>query len=297
MYSLEDDGFMVVRGLLSEEEVLRYRHQIQKLSGISDGEFGQEVFACPDGVSKNREFWPLITNPRLISLLSELLGPTVRYTQHSDLHAHRTGGWHRDCACRTYGVGPDWAEDGEPYQVTRVAIYLQSYQESGSSLGVVPGSHRFEQPLSNDEWQVWAQAQQKATIPQRIQRKLGLWKEPSLPERHMVMWTHPEKVTPSFPVWIKTEPGDCVIFDQRLYHSASAIHGPKYAIYLSYSPENQHARNHMGYYRYFRKDLGYDDLDPDLVEVLNEHKLFMTAPSPEHIDGYFANGTERMSSE
>jgi len=297
MYSLDDDGFMIVRGLLTEEEVLRYRRQIQKLSGINDSDFGQKVFECSDGVSRNREFWPLVTNPQLISVLRELRGPTLRYTQHSDLHAHRTGGWHRDCACRTYGVGPDWSADGDPYQVVRVAIYLQSYQESGSSLGVVPGSHRFEQKLSDDEWHVWAGGQQHSTLAQRILRRLGLRREAPLPERSMVMWTHPEKTTPSCPLWIQTEPGDCIIFDQRLYHSASPIHGPKYAIYLSYSPENQHARNHMGYYRYFRKDLAYDDLDPDLVTVLHQEKLFMAAPPPESVDGYFANESERLLSE
>ena len=291
MYSLHDDGFNVIRGLLSDTEVRHYRQQIQALAGVNDKQFGEEVFECPDGVSKNKDFWPLITTSRLIEAIQELLGPTARYTQHSDLHVHRTGGWHRDCACRTYGIGPD----GEPYQVVRVAIYLQSYQESGSSLGVVPGSHRFEQHLSDEEWQHWTRCQQKASFSQRIRRKLGLWKNPPLPDRQMVMWTDPDKVRPSFPVWIKTEPGDCIVFDQRLYHSASPVHGPKYAVYLSYSPDNQHARNHMSYYRHFRKDLGYEDLNPELAAILKERDLFMAAPPLDEVDGFFANGTALVS--
>ena len=64
----------------------------------------------------------------------------------------------------------------------------------------------------------------------------------------------PLAASPS-PVWVRTEPGDCVIFNQRLYHSASPMAGPKYAVFLSYATENSHGRNHMGYYRHFRKDL------------------------------------------
>ena len=69
-------------------------------------DFGKKRFECPDGVSKNRQFWPLIDHPKLIPAIRELLGPTARYTQHSDLHAHRGGvGWHRDSACRTFRRG------------------------------------------------------------------------------------------------------------------------------------------------------------------------------------------------
>lgn len=292
----EATGYVVLRGLLTTNEAARYRSLISSLSGVRDTDFLTRVFECPDGVSKNREFWDLIWNQSLLSTLREILGSNVRYTQHSDLHAHRTGGWHRDCACRKYNVGPDWDETVDPYKVVRVAIYLQSFAESGSSLGVVPGSNRFERQLTDSEWRRWVVHYQKASLWQRVKRKLGLWKTPALPERCMTMWTDPlcdtESATPSFPVWIKTEPGDVIIFDQRLYHSASTIRGPKYAVYLSYSPENQHAVNHMGYYRHFRKDLGYQDLDPELAELLKAKSLYMAAPPPDKVDGYFANGAQ-----
>ena len=83
---------------------------------------------------------------------------------------------------------------------------------------------------------------------------------------------------PQSPVWIRTEPGDCIIFNQRLYHSASPMTGPKYAVYLSYAAENEHGRNHVAYYRYVRKDLQYGPLDPELAGSLKVQNLFMEAP-------------------
>ena len=45
--------------------------------------------------------------------------------------------WHRDNVNRTYGVGSDWDEARHPYQIVRVDIYLQRYEESQSRLGFI----------------------------------------------------------------------------------------------------------------------------------------------------------------
>lgn len=288
------DGYVVIRGLLSSAEVISYREHIIAASGVGDTEFGVSVFEYPDGVSKEREFWPLIYDERLTTPIRELLGASTRYTQHSDLHVHRTGGWHRDCACRKFGVGPDWDTTGDPYRVVRVAIYLQSYEESGSALGVVPGSHRYEHFVRGTPLRYWRTRFRGERLGFRAGRKLGLCSVPEPHEERMLMWTDPKfrpfLTRPSSPTWIRTEPGDCVIFDQRLYHCASPIRGPKYAIYLSYSPENRHALNHLGYYRHFRTDLGYGPLAPELVQRLREKDLYLDAPPSEHVDGFFVDG-------
>lgn len=294
----QSQGFVVIRGLLSPGEASRYRTEIQKLSGIGDADFGSKVFECPDGVSKNRPFWPLIDHPKLITAIRSLFGPAVRYTQHSDLHAHRGGvGWHRDSACRTFGSGPDWDESREPYQVVRVAIYLQNYAESRSSLGVIPGSHRFERRLTDDQWARWKSSFDWEFRWKAWKAKLGLGEAPGheYPDRKMMMWTtsdpDPERDRPTPPLWIRTEPGDCIIFNQRLFHSASPIIGPKYAVYLSYSIDNEHGRNHLSYYRHVRKDLQYDPLAPELAESLKSKGLFMEVRDPVEIEGAFTNSS------
>lgn len=82
------------------------------------------------------------------------------------------------------------------------------------------------------------------------------------------------------PVWIRTEPGDCVIFNQRALHSANNIHGPKYAIFLSYGADNEHSPNHRRYYIYKRPDAGSGDYPPELAERLKAACLHL--PLDEH---------------
>ena len=106
-----------------------------------------------DGITKNPAFWPIIHHPKLLEHLELILGPDFAYTQHSDLHINlHAGRFHRDSANRRFGTGPDWNEDEEPYGVVRVAIYLSDYKESGTSLMVVPGTHRHESTLLRKEY-------------------------------------------------------------------------------------------------------------------------------------------------
>lgn len=270
--AFEKDGFVVLRGLLSTDEAQFYRKEIQKLSKLGDADFNKAHFECPDGVTKHREFWPLIFNPRLLSTLREVLGPTIRYTQHSDIHAHRIGGWHRDCACRKYGSGPDWQPVHSPYHVVRVAIYLQTYAESGSSLGLIPGSHRPQKTLPQRATRAW-------TRWRNLKHRLGLNGTDPNPSKPFP-WIQttdfglPGLGWPTWPVWVRTEPGDTIIFDQRCYHSASEIRGPKYAVYLSYSPDDEHAANHLCYYRQLRPDLNYGEPVSELVDKLKKADLY-----------------------
>ncbi len=299
--AFEEQGYVVIPGLLSREESDHYRAEIQKVSGFGDAEYGSKLFECPDGASKHRAFWPLIDHPKLVEAVRAVLGPTARYTQHSDLHVHRqadrplpgglVGGWHRDSACRDFGVGPDWDESREPYLVTRVAIYLQSFAESGSSLGVIPASHLYERRATPGlEARLWSTSAIFRFRTHRLLEKAGLTHTPHF-------YYHPKcqvrtrrgglplLSSPTEPVWIATEPGDTILFNQRLFHAASPIHGPKYAVFLSYSPENEHARNHLRYYRHVRTDLGYGPLDPELEEQLKAQGLYMETPPPGDIAG------------
>jgi hypothetical protein len=291
---LENRGYVVVRGLLSLQEAAYYRFEIQKLSGVGDADCGTKRFECADGVSKNRQFWPLIDHPKLIAAIREMLGPAARYTQHSDLHAHRGGvAWHRDSACRTFGVGPDWEESQEPYLVLRVAIYLQTYAESHSSLGVIPCSHRYEKTVGGREAAIWRRvfAAREIAISKwgrltRVERLPDEMRLRNFP--NMLVRTRPRVgflpwPPPQWPIWIRTEPGDCVIFNQRLYHSAAPLAGPKYAVFLSYAAENRHARNHLGYYRHFRHELNYRALEPELAARLDNKGLLMEPPDPSEI--------------
>ena len=264
----ERNGYVVIPGMLSVEEASHYRIEIQKLSGLGDADFAKTQFECPDGVSKNRAFWPLIYHPKLVKTLRQVLGPEIRYTRNSDIHAHRTGGWHRDCACREYGKEPDRDFTKAPYRVARVAIYLQTFAESGSSLGLIAGSRGSQRQLGRGA-RIWRKYLE-------LRDHLGIPMEGSKENReHPFLCLLTSKFSlPKIgrPEWIRTEPGDAIIFDHRCYHCSSSIRGPKYAIYLTYSHQMNMPRILSAIIKNLL-DQAYGVLDPDLVGELRKRDL------------------------
>jgi len=256
-------GFAVVRGLFTPEEVQHHVSLLESLSGIRCEDFRrvrgtlpalQKSWTLPDGVSKQRDFWPLISDPRLLAAVRAILGSEIRYLQHSDLHVGFSAiAWHRDSVNREYGVGADWQESTAVYQLVRVGIYLQSFAESNFRLGFIPGSNQ------------WGE-RQRSDHHKRHELKLRLLSAASFLSP---AW----QMRAARAVWVATEPGDCIIFDPRLLHSGSAITGPKYSIFLAYGIENDHFQRHANYYRHVRRELHYADLAPELVDQLRQQNL------------------------
>lgn len=235
--AFERDGYYVLRGLYTPGEARHYRMCINKVFGLPEEELDNAridgaTHTLADGVTTVPDFWPVIFNERLRTTVRALLGEDIRYTQHSDLHINLHGGrYHRDSACREYGTGPDWDESKEPYKVVRVAIYLSDYHDSGSSIIVLPGTHRRESWLTNREYVFWNKLRTFA-------RDHG--RNDLLPH----LFLSGPKVT------VRTQPGDCVIFDQRLLHAGGVIGKakPKYAMFLSYGADNAHSRYHRSFF-------------------------------------------------
>jgi ectoine hydroxylase-related dioxygenase (phytanoyl-CoA dioxygenase family) len=263
---LAQDGFVVIKNLLSQEEASHYIRQMEALSGIhyeresnpsrnSLGERGlDKSWYLPDGVSKTADFWPLIFNESLLATVRSLLGEDIRYLQHSDLHVGFSAiSWHRDNVCRSFNHGPDWDEADAPYKLLRVGIYLQTYAESHFRLGFIPGSHQPQPVFSN------GRKLQEARL-----KWLGAFSYLSVSFQE---WA-------SNAVWIATEPGDCIIFDPRILHSGSYIIGPKYSMFLAYGLPNKHFYNHLNYYQHLRSELGYQNMPPQLVSQLQQAGLF-----------------------
>lgn len=254
----EKEGFLHIPNLLTMEEALSYRAKFQRIAGLKDEDFaktqnGLKGWSMNDAVTQLPECWPLIFHERLLSTVREILGPQIRYTQHSDLHVNFASiGWHRDSACRKFKKGADWNVNSEAYAVVRVAVYFQSFAESGFKLGVIPGSHRWESTLTRMELKAWS-AMGKVL-------KKGRMAAPLL--------TVPTQ-------WLPIEIGDCVIFNQRLLHSGSPIHGPKYSVYFSYGLDNVHSRNHVKYYFFTRSELNYRPPPASLEARLKEQNLYL----------------------
>src|SRR5262249_38688726 len=115
---------------------------LRNLEGLSATQRGFGGWTAPDGLTQQRSFWPLIFTPRLLKIVHELLGPDVRFLQHTDLHVGFSSyNWHRDSVSRRLGAGRDWDET-EPYRIVRVGFYLQPRNASSFRLGLLPGTHR-----------------------------------------------------------------------------------------------------------------------------------------------------------
>lgn len=240
-----NDGFVVVRGLLSPADVASYVERLKTLAG------GKERWTLPDGVNSQPEFWPLVLDERLLAAVRSVLGPDIRYLPHNDLHVGFSSfSWHRDSVNRELGEGPDWDESGEPYRLARVGIYLQRFAASGFRLGFVKGSHH------------------------RPSRRTGALAS-------VVSGLSGIDLVGADAEWIATEPGDCVIFDPRMLHTGSRFHGEKYSVFLAYGVESAHFDRHWHYYVKMREDLAYSSIAPALAERLRAAGLLADGPPPD----------------
>jgi ectoine hydroxylase-related dioxygenase (phytanoyl-CoA dioxygenase family) len=277
---LDRQGYTIVRGLLTQEEVDYYVGRMEALSGITragmqGGEewkgsgrgSGGSSWTLPDGVVKSRDFWPIIFNERLLEIVRQVVDPDVRFLQHNDIHVGFSAiSWHRDSVNREYGVGPDWDENDAPYKLVRCGIYMQTFAESNSRLGFIPGSHK---PPAG-------KVSRSTKFNERKLKWLGAanYLSPKI------------QMAASNADWIPTEPGDCVIFDPRTIHSGSYITGPKYSVFVAYGVENKHFFNHYNYYRNIRSELGYGELDPEFVQMLKDGNLYPElTPTLDYVEG------------
>ena len=248
--SLNAHGACVVRGVLTAAEVDFFKARLAEVSGIEEKAY-QQRWSMADGICKNREFWPVIFHEGLLQAVRSIVDPGARFVQCTDLHVHRASlSWHRDSAHRTFGIGPDW---NHRYRVVRVAFYLHPH-----AFGIVPASHVNEIVLSRLEMRLW----------QILTRFNGD------PIPQFTIKTA-QAIGPTRPVWIKTDPGDCILFDARLLHAAPPVTGPKFALFLCYGADNVHSRDHQHYYRVDRRELNYEPLKPELESQLKSAGLYL----------------------
>jgi hypothetical protein len=248
-----EDGFVVVRALLDEDETAFYIDRLKVLAG------DKERWTQADGINRNPELWPLIFNQRLLATVREVLGPGLRYLPHNDLHlGFSSFSWHRDNVNRDFGDGPDWDESAEPYRIARVGIYLQRFDQSQFKLGLVKGSHRPDTAISRE-------------LQRRLHRRTST-------VANMFSGLSGMDLVGTDAEWVATAPGDCIIFDPRILHTGSKFHGVKYAMFVAYGIENSHFHNHWHYYLNLRTDLAYSNVDPKLAEQLATADLLANNP-------------------
>lgn len=236
------NGYAFVKGLLNQNELTKYRELLQNDRRTIENSSWEEV----DGVAKNKSFWPLLYNAKLISTLRSLTETPPKYLAHSDIHVNKGGvGWHTDSNRTTSKTDDTEIKTG----ALRVAIYLQSAKSTLFNMGVIPGTHDHLSRLAGFEKKLWS-------LYHRFTKKL------------------PPFYIFSKPMWFDIDEGDCLIFDTRILHTGTKPTGPKFSIYLVYGEENNvHCNTHYDYIHKTRSDLGYKNINPLLKKILKEKDL------------------------
>jgi len=203
----EENGFLVIRGALSEPEVefctdaLDRTYQAEKTAGrlLPGGAMHRlsAIANCRDAVG-------LIDHPRTFPLVWSVLGWNVHlYHSHLDVHPPLPAPkpfrymWHQDGG----RANRELETDPRPRLSVKLAYWLSDVSEPGrGNLKLVPGSH-----LRN-----WVQG-------------------PPGPD---VEWPDPEGA-----IEVCVSPGDVVCFDRRLWHARSDNHSQvtRKAIFLGYT--------------------------------------------------------------
>jgi len=187
----EENGFLVIRGALSESEVAFYNEAIDRvyaaekaadrLSPEGAMHLLSAVTNCPDAAG-------LIDHTRTFPLVWSMLGWNVHiYHSHLDVHPPIRVTkpfrfeWHQDGGRQNCEI----ESDPRPRLSVKLAYWLSDVSERGrGNLKVIPGSHK----------------------QNRIDG----------PPRRDVEWPEPEGA-----IEVQVSPGDVVFFDRRLWHARS----------------------------------------------------------------------------
>jgi ectoine hydroxylase len=190
----ERDGFTVLRGALTADEVARYTEALDRvyLAAEAAGQIGlggplhqlSAVAHCPDAAG-------LIDHPATFPYVWSILGWNIHvYHSHLDVHPPLRRPqpfrfeWHQDGGRQNREI----ETDPRPRLSVKLAYWLSDVSQPGrGNFKVVPGSHR-----SN-----WIDG----------------------PPRRDMEWPEPAGA-----VEVTAAPGDVVLFDRRLWHARSDNH-------------------------------------------------------------------------
>ena len=206
----ETFGFLALRGLFSPEEMNAIGREADS---ILDEDRGGKPFdgARRQGVLAFVERRPLLAglveDDRIYLPIQDLLGPGFMWIgSDGNLYVGDTA-WHSDSR-------PDPIEYG--YTRIKVAMYLEPVTEGTGCLRVIPGSHRL--PLHENLEPMRHMRQMQADYAGKTKSSADVAEEQSGEPPNATPFGVPPSEMPGFP--IESQPGDAVLFNQRLWHAS-----------------------------------------------------------------------------
>lgn len=213
---MQEKGYLLIRNCISKQDSVEYKQIIKSYFQKSKHKTVSDGTAKPNAFNEKELFGlhSLFENKKLISILNRLTYNNLMFLDHSDIHYNfKAYGWHDDTQVRCLPSPPlnyslieeDVSLTDKPYQCYTVAIYLQNYEEGGG-LTIMEGSH-----------------------------KNGIGSDVS--GRKIV---HSQKT-----IDLKTNLGDVIIFDARLFHHGKhGIKNDRASIFFRMGAANNHGLYH-----------------------------------------------------
>lgn len=201
----EEDGFLVIKGALDAPAVAHFTRLIDELDArerAAEQAPAEEFVQIRNAIHKEHGFLELLDWPGAFPLVAELMGPAITLcTSHTMVRPPQPA----DTPESYKRIG--WHRDGcaevlpihgtYPWIYTKIGYFLSDLSKpNGGNLRVIPGSHL------------------KTTCPP----------------------TPAGAIDPVGAVTVLTEPGDAVIFQQRLWHAVGPNTSPltRKNIYMGY---------------------------------------------------------------
>jgi Phytanoyl-CoA dioxygenase (PhyH) len=247
----DQDGFVVVPGVLSPEQVAGLREVCREKVLGDDLGYDGSPRGINDIFNRHPELrWVLFHEPTL-SILRQILGADFVVTHECAVHLQNFGGWHKDTTSQERdGQVFQWERD---YRMVEVGYYLQDNTDDyAGGLDIDPGSH-----VEPDHW-----VHPHLFVPNGVDAE------------------------PVGPRWqsIVNRAGDLVIFHFRANHRATQPDTPplsipeqhqKFAIFWAASSNTRHVEQYARYSA-SRPDYpwtqGYE-WAPEVEDLARQHAL------------------------
>lgn len=144
--AFDKDGYMVVKNVLTDGQLKTYRAACESMFQQKYMEFNDGK-VIPGWAGRLREIGPLNNlhkHPRLITLVTSVLGPDWVYAEHSDLHENKITNWHTDILPERLAHFQDKNPYDPGYKIIKICILLQDHTDNEHGLWMRPGSHKVE---------------------------------------------------------------------------------------------------------------------------------------------------------
>jgi ectoine hydroxylase-related dioxygenase (phytanoyl-CoA dioxygenase family) len=140
---LDDNGFLPLPGILSDEQVRAIASKLDELSDLEGSEAGKEVHQeagtnrLSDLVNKDPIFEVCFTHPRVLAAIAHVLSGDLKLSSLNSRAALPGQG--------LQALHADWHEAARPgeYQVCNSIWLIDDFTELNGATRVVPGSHRW----------------------------------------------------------------------------------------------------------------------------------------------------------